>query len=119
MSDQRDMVVSLMEGVEEIPEVVMTAGVPWNWESFPDYLDAIGSRPCDVDFAAQLPHSPLRVYVMGERGAKLEPPTEADLAEIRPLTAAAPSAGPPGVPSSRQLAQPLHAGRPPPPLFPP
>src|SRR3546814_18045887 len=92
-SDQRDMVVSLMEGVEEIPEVVMTAGVPWNWESFPDYLDAIGSRPCDVDFAAQLPHSPLRVYVMGEHGANLEPPTADDIAEMRRLTAEGLTAG--------------------------
>src|SRR3546814_12545 len=116
-SDQRDMVVSLMEGVEEIPEVVMTAGVPWNWESFPDYLDAIGSRPCDVDFAAQLPHSPLRVYVMGERGANLEPPTEADLAEMRRLTAEALSAGALGVSSSRQLAHRFSDGRPAPSLF--
>src|SRR3546814_14897336 len=89
-SDQRDMVVSLMEGVEEIPEVVMTAGVPWNWESFPDYLDAIGSRPCDVDFAAQLPHSPLRVYVMGDRGPNPEPPPEAHLAYLPRRTPHAP-----------------------------
>jgi len=115
--DQREMVVSLMEGVEEIPEVVMTAGVPWNWESFPDYLDAIGGRPCDVDFAAQLPHSPLRVYVMGERGANLEPPTESDLADMRRLTAEALSAGALGVSSSRQLAHRFSDGRPAPSLF--
>src|SRR3546814_1614309 len=81
------------------------------------YLDAIGSRPCDVDFAAQLPHSPLRVYVMGERGANLEPPTEADLAEMRRLTAEALSAGALGVSSSRQLAHRFSDGRPAPSLF--
>jgi N-acyl-D-amino-acid deacylase len=63
----------------------MAEGVPWNWESFPDYLDALEQRHADIDFAAQLPHSPLRVYVMGVRGANLEPPTEQDLREMRRL----------------------------------
>src|SRR5688572_562654 len=60
-----ELVIRLMEGVEDIPQVVMAEGVPWNWTSFPDYLDAIGQRQTDVDFAAQIPHSPLRVFVMG------------------------------------------------------
>ena len=55
--DQHDMLINLMEGVEDIPEVVMTAGLPWNWHSFPDYLDAIAQRRYDVDVATQVPHA--------------------------------------------------------------
>jgi len=109
--DQHQMIVKLMEGVEDIPEVVMTEGVPWNWETFTDYLDALAERHTDLDFAALLPHSPLRVYVMGERGAALEPPTEADLAEMRRLTAEAVRAGAFGVSSSRNLAHRFSDGR--------
>src|ERR1700751_2619276 len=87
--EHRELMVRLMEGVEDIPDIVMTEGLPWNWESFTDYLDALSVRRTDIDFAAQLPHSPLRVYVMGERGANLEPPTAEDLAEMRRLTAEA------------------------------
>jgi N-acyl-D-aspartate/D-glutamate deacylase len=101
--DDRELMVKLMEGVEDVPEVVMTAGVPWNWESFPDYLDALDERQADIDFAAQLPHSPLRVYVMGERGAALEPPTAQDLREMRRLTKEAVEAGAIGVSTSRSL----------------
>jgi len=106
-----ELVVKLMEGVEDIPDVVMTAGVPWNWETFPDYLDALEQRESDIDFAAQLPHSPLRVYVMGERGANLEPPTDADLAEMRRLTAEAVRAGALGVSTSRNYAHRFKDGR--------
>lgn len=108
----REMAIKLMEGVEDIPEVVMADGLPWNWETFPEYLEALGQRETDVDFAAQLPHSPLRVYVMGKRGADLEPPTEADLAEMRRLTREAIEAGAIGVSTSRQLAHRFRDGRP-------
>ena len=76
--DQHDMLINLMEGVEDIPEVVLSEGLPWNWHSFPDFLDAIAARSYDVDVAAQVPHAALRVYVMGERGANREPATEQD-----------------------------------------
>src|SRR3984885_2760132 len=98
------LVIKLMEGVEDIPDVGMAEGVPWNWESFPDYLNALEQRHADIDFATQLPHSPLRVYVMGERGANLEPPTEQDLHEMRRLTREAIEAGALGVSTSRNLA---------------
>ncbi len=62
--------IQLMEGVEDIPEPVLSAGIPWAWESFPDYMDWLSKRNFDVDIGAQLPHAALRVYVMGERGAQ-------------------------------------------------
>lgn len=110
--DQHELVIKLMEGVEDIPDVVMTAGVPWNWETFPQYLDALDQRQSDIDFAAQLPHSPMRVYVMGERGANLEPPTDQDLAEMRRITKEAIEAGALGVTTSRNLAHRFHNGTP-------
>lgn len=91
--EDHDVLVSVMEGVEDVPEVVMTAGLDWNWESFPQFLDTIDSRPHDIDFAAYLPHSPLRVYVMGDRGARREKAQPADIARMRELTIEAMAAG--------------------------
>jgi N-acyl-D-aspartate/D-glutamate deacylase len=61
--------IQLMEGVEDIPEPVLSAGIPWSWESFPDYMEWLSKRNFDIDIGAQLPHAALRVYVMGERAA--------------------------------------------------
>lgn len=99
----RELAIRFMEGVEDIPEVVMREGVPWNWQSFPEYRDALEAPQADVDFAAQLPHSSLRVFVMGERGANLEPTTDADLAEMRRLVTEAVEAGALGISTSRNL----------------
>ena len=106
------LMIKLMEGVEDIPEVVMAEGVPFNWSSFSDYLDILEQRESDVDFATQIPHSPLRVYVMGERGANLEPPTTDDLAVMRKTVSEAIAAGALGVSSSRNLFHRFRNGKP-------
>jgi N-acyl-D-aspartate/D-glutamate deacylase len=99
--DDHELLVRLMEGVEDIPGVVMAAGLDWSWESFPQFLDAIESRPHDIDLAAYLPHSPLRVYVMGERGARRETATRDDLAKMKAIAADAIRVGAIGFSSSR------------------
>ena len=101
--DQHDMLINLMEGVEDIPEVVLTEGLPWNWHSFPDFLDAIAARSYDVDVAAQVPHAALRVYVMGQRGVDREPATEQDRQRMAQLTAEGLRAGALGFSTSRTL----------------
>lgn len=100
---QRDMLVKLMEGVEDIPEVVLTEGLPWNWQSFPDFLDALDARPYDMDIATQVPHAALRVFVMGDRGADREPATEQDRTEMARLAAEGIKAGALGFSTSRTL----------------
>src|SRR3546814_1010378 len=104
------MLVAVMEGVEDVPEVVMIEGLPWNWETFPEYLDALDDRRLDIDVATQLPHSALRVFVMGERAAAHEPPTADDLEMMRSLTREAIEAGALGVSTSRNLMHRTKAG---------
>jgi N-acyl-D-aspartate/D-glutamate deacylase len=83
--EQRDEMINVMEGVEEIPGIVMAEGLPWNWETFPDYLDAIEQRQMDADFAVAVPHIPVRVWVMGQRGIDREPATSKDMTEMAAL----------------------------------
>jgi N-acyl-D-aspartate/D-glutamate deacylase len=96
-----ERLIELMEGVEDIPGAALHEGLDWSWESFPEYLDALSRHPHDIDFCAQLPHGALRLYVMGERGARLEPATAADEAEMRKLTTQAIRAGAIGFTTSR------------------
>ncbi|MFC0588210.1 amidohydrolase family protein [Novosphingobium aquiterrae] len=107
---ERDTLVKLMEGIEDIPEVVMVEGLPWNWETFPEYLDALDQRELDIDIAAQIPHSAVRVYVMGERAARKEAPTAEDLAAMRSLVAEGIAAGAFGVTTSRNVMHRTKAG---------
>jgi N-acyl-D-aspartate/D-glutamate deacylase len=96
-----DVLVDLMAGVEDIPGVVMVDGLPWDWETFPEFMDALSARQRDIDVAAYLPHSPLRVYVMGQRGVNREPATPEDLARMRALAKEAIETGAIGFASSR------------------
>ena len=84
--EDHDRLVRLMEGVEDIPFPVLTEGLPWNWESYPDYLDRLAERRFDVDIGSQLPHAALRVYVMGQRGVDREPATQDDIVRMAALT---------------------------------
>ena len=111
-SDHHDMLISLMEGVEDIPEVVMNAGLPWTWSSFPDYLDTLAARQFDVDVATQVPHAALRVFVMGERGANREEATAEDRIEMARLAKDGVLAGAFGFSTSRLLQHRTAKGEP-------
>ncbi|MGV0811383.1 amidohydrolase family protein [Mycolicibacterium boenickei] len=111
-ADDHSVLVDVMAGVEDIPGVVMVDGLPWTWETFPEFLDALSSRQLDIDVAAFLPHSPLRVYVMGQRGVDREPATTEDLALMRKLAAEAVRCGALGFASSRLTIHKTESGLP-------
>ena len=102
--------IELMEGEEDIPGIALHEGLDWKWETFAQFLDALERRPHDIDFCAQLPHAALRVYVMGERAARLEPATPEDCARMRVLAAEAMRAGALGFTTSRSLNHKTVAG---------
>jgi N-acyl-D-aspartate/D-glutamate deacylase len=115
-AEDHDRLISLMEGVEDIPGAVLDEGIDWSWESFADYLDALEQVPHDIDVAAQLPHGALRLYVMGERAALLEDASDADIEAMRRLATGALRAGAVGFTTSRTLNHRTAAGDPTPSL---
>src|SRR5262249_17598026 len=115
--EDHDRLIRLMEGVEDIPFPVMREGLPWTWETFPEYLDALAERAFDVDVGTQLPHAALRVYVMGQRGVDREPAAEGDVHRMSELAAQAMSAGALGFSTSRTLNHRTSDGQPTPTLL--
>jgi N-acyl-D-aspartate/D-glutamate deacylase len=99
--DQHELLIKLMEGVEDIPHPVLVDGLPWTWESYPEYLDFLAARQYDMDICGYVPHAPVRVYVMGQRGADREPATEADLRQMARIVRDAVQAGAMGFSTSR------------------
>lgn len=106
--DRHQWLIELMEGVEDIPGAAMTDGIDWQWESFPEYLDAVDARTYVMDVGTQIAHGPLRAYVMGQRGADNLPATEEDRRRMATLVEEALRAGALGFSTSRT---PLHKSK--------
>jgi len=100
-TEARDYLITVMEGVEDIPGTVLAEGVSWDWESFPEYLDSIDRKPHAIDVVAQIPHAPLRAYVMGRGRAIDGEATAEDIAEMARLVKEAVQAGAHGFTTSR------------------
>jgi N-acyl-D-aspartate/D-glutamate deacylase len=96
-----DRLIELMEGVEDIPGAALHEGLPWTWQSFPEFLDALDGRHYDVDLATHVPHGALRLHVMGERGAQREMATPEDIEAMAALAREAVEAGAIGFSTSR------------------
>ena len=99
----RDWLVGLMEGVEDIPGTALFEGIRWQWESFPEYLDALESMPHAIDYGVQIAHGPVRAYVMGQRGAKNEEPTAEEIGAMAAVVRDALDAGALGFSTSRTI----------------
>ena len=102
--------IKLLEGVEDMPEVVLADGLTWDWESFPEFVQAVKRRRHDLDFALQLPHAALRMYVMGERAADGAQATPQEIARMRVLAREAVEAGAFGFGTSRSIFHTTMAG---------
>jgi N-acyl-D-aspartate/D-glutamate deacylase len=100
-NEDHSALIGMMESIEEIPGIALADGLKWNWETFPQYLDALDQMPRAIDIAAQIPHHPLRVYVMGDRAINREPATADDIAAMRDHVRAGMEAGAFGFTTSR------------------
>src|SRR6056297_574776 len=100
---QEGFLIGLMEGVEDIPGTALHEGIDWQWETFPEYLDALEGKPRVLDIGTQVPHGAVRVYVMGERGARNEPATAQDIDRQAAIVREAIQAGALGFSMSRTI----------------
>jgi N-acyl-D-aspartate/D-glutamate deacylase len=117
LPEKRDWLIGLMEGVEDIPGAALSAGIEWEWETFPEYLDAVARRPKLFDVGTQVPHGAVRAYVMGERGAKNEPATADDIEAMARIVREGIGVGALGVSTSRTIAHMAIDGEPVPGTF--
>ena len=115
--DRREWLIGLMEGVEDIPGAALSEGIEWNWETFPEYLDALDKVPLGMDVGTHVPHGAVRAYVMGDRGAQNEPATEEDIDRMRALVREGVEAGAFGFSTSRTLGHRAVDGEPVPGTF--
>lgn len=114
--EDRDTLIELMEGVEDIPGPVLHQGLEFRWESFPEYLDILDRKPRDIDICALVPHAAMRVYVMGRRALELEPANQEEIAAMRRIVADAVRAGAFGFSTSRTISHKTLKGDPTPTL---
>ncbi len=115
--EKRKWLVELMEGVEDIPGTALSEGIQWDWETFPEYLDALEKHEHVMDIGTQVPHGAVRGYVMGERGAKNEPATPEDIEAMAAIVKEGVEAGALGFSSSRTLVHRALDGEPVPGTF--
>ena len=99
--DQRNWLIGLMEGVEDIPGTALHEGIDWEWESFPEYLDALEKKPLAIDVGTQIPHGAVRAYVMGERGINHEEASQEEIDRMKEIVQEAIKAGAYGFSTSR------------------
>ena len=115
--NERDYLISLMEAVEDIPGAALAEGIEWEWETFPEFMDAVGKRELGMDVAAQVPHGAVRTYVMGERGANNEAATPEDIEQMAEIVRGGMEAGALGFSTSRTIMHKAASGDPMPGTF--